>query len=55
MKEQYAEMLMVTISISMDLIIHLNSKSYNIHESGNTLIRVVTVGIIVLASLAYGI
>ena len=54
-KEQYAEMLMVTISISMDLIIHLNSKSYNINESGNILIRVVTVGIIVLASLAYGI
>lgn len=51
----YSEMLMVTISICMNLLIQLNTKDYKTKESSNTLIRVVTVGILVISSLAYGI
>lgn len=54
-KNSYSEMLMVTISINMNLIIQLNSKDYKTGEVANTLIRVITVGVLVIASLAYGI
>jgi len=54
-RTSYSEMLMVTISICMYLLIQLNSKDYKTKESSNTLIRVTTVGIIVVSSLAYGI
>ena len=46
---------MVTISICMNLIIQLNSKDYKTKQTSNTLIRVITVGMIVISSLAYGI
>lgn len=48
-------MLMVTISICMNLLIQLNSKNYKTKQSSNTLIRVITVGMIVFSSLAYGV
>lgn len=54
-KTNYSEMLMVTISICMNLIIQLNSKDYKTKQTSNTLIRVITVGMIVISSLAYGI
>lgn len=54
-RTSYPEMLMVTISICMCLLIQLNSKDYKTKEASNTLIRVVTVGMIVVSSLAYGI
>lgn len=54
-KTNYSEMLMVTISICMNLIIQLNSKDYKTKEASNTLIRVITVGMLVVSSLAYGI
>lgn len=54
-KSNYSEMLMVAISMCTNLVIQLNSKSYKINRSINTLIRIITVGILVLSSLAYGI
>lgn len=51
----YSEMLMVAISMCTNLVIQLNFKSYKINESINTLIRIITVGILVMSSLAYGI
>ncbi len=54
-KGNYPEMLMVAISICTNLVIQLNKKSYKINESVKTLIRIITVGILVLSSLAYGI
>ena len=54
-KNSYSEMLMVAISMCTNLVIQLNSKSYKISESIKTLIRIITVGILVMSSLAYGI
>ena len=54
-KDNYSEMLMVAISMCTNLVIQLNSKSYKISESIKTLIRIITVGILVMSSLAYGI
>lgn len=54
-KSNYSEMLMVAISMCTNLIIQLNFKSYKINESINTLIRIITIGILVMSSLAYGI
>lgn len=38
-----------------NLVIQLNVNSYKINESVNILIRIITVGILVMSSLAYGI
>ena len=54
-RSNYSEMLMVVISMCTNLIIQLNFKTYKISESINTLIRIITVGILVMSSLAYGI
>ena len=54
-KSNYSEMLMVAISMCTNLIIQLNNKTYKISESLNTLIRIITTGILVMSSLAYGI
>ena len=54
-QSNYSEMLMVAISMCTDLVIKLNNKSYEMNESTKTLIRITTVGILVLSSLAYGI
>lgn len=54
-QNNYSEMLMVAISMCTNLVIQLNIKSYKINESINTLIRIITVGILVMSSLAYGI
>lgn len=53
-KDNYAELLIVAISICTNLIMQLNSKEYNIENSVLTFIRVVVVGILVVISLAYG-
>lgn len=54
-KENYSEMLMATISISMNIMLQLNSKDYNIEEYVNRFIRLIAIGILVTASLSYGI
>lgn len=54
-KNNYSEMLMVAISMCTNLVIQLNVKSYKINESANTLVRIITIGILVMSSLAYGI
>lgn len=55
LRESYTEMLMITISICMNLVIELNSKEYDIEEGKQVLLRIIAVGLLVFASLAYGI
>lgn len=54
-KENYSEMLMCTISICMNIILQLNYKDYNINESISRLIRLITIGALVTASISYGV
>ncbi len=53
--DNYSEMLMVSISICVNIIMQLNKNEYNINEYFITFIRVITTGILVVSSLAYGI
>lgn len=54
-KENYAEMLMGTICLCMNIISQLNSADYAISESVIRLIRLITIGTLATASISYGV
>lgn len=53
-RENYAEMLMGTICLCMNIISQLNSKDYAISENVIRLIRLITIGTLAIASISYG-
>lgn len=55
LRKNYEEVLMVSISISLNLIVQLSSKEYNISENVLVFIKTALATILVLVSLAFGI